>query len=59
MTRSEHDALTEKVRTVLERLSVEERELLNAVLKVESEHLHKASPNVAPELIDEVERRIR
>lgn len=56
MTRDDVDPLMEKIRAVLERLSVEERQLLNAVMKVEAEHLHKARPDVTPELLDAVER---
>ena len=59
MERTDNDPLMEKVRGVLEDLTVEERQLLNAVMRVESEHLHKAQPQVTQELVDAVMRYIK
>ena len=59
MSPNTSDHLSEKVRKVLERLSIEERHLLNAVMKVEAEHLHKAQPQLTQELFDAVERHTR
>ena len=59
MVKADHEALKERVRAVLERITVEERQLLNAVMRVEAEHLHKANPQVKGELIAEIERFIK
>jgi len=59
MVRTENDPLMEKIRAVLEALTVEERQLLNAVMKVEAEHLYKAQPQVTSELVEVVERYIK
>lgn len=59
MTRSDIDPLLEKIRSVIEQLSLEERQLLNGLMKIEAEHLHKAQPQLTQELLTEVERYIK
>lgn len=49
----------QKARAILESLSVEERQLLTKILKIERDWLHQAKPRIQEDLVKAVKESIK